>query len=81
MKRLALLVALMSTGCTNEGGAMAALRSAGYKKVEMTGFRFFGCGEGDSFHNGFSAVGQDGRAVVGVVCCGWFKGCTIRLDE
>lgn len=61
-------------------GANRALDSAGYSQIQITGFRFFGCGEDDNFRTGFAAVGPTGKPVTGVVCGGFLKGSTIRLD-
>lgn len=84
MKRilLGLSVAILA-GCTSSDGATRATRaldSAGYSQIQITGFRFFGCGEDDNFRTGFAAVGPTGKPVTGVVCGGFLKGSTIRLD-
>lgn len=81
MKRilLGLSVAILA-GCTSSDGATRALDSAGYSQIQITGFRFFGCGEDDNFRTGFAAVGPTGKSVTGVVCGGFLKGSTIRLD-
>lgn len=81
IKKLSIIVlAIMATACTDSTVATKTLSSAGYKDVEITGYAFFGCSEDDAFHTGFKATGQDGKPVEGVVCSGWFKGATIRLD-
>lgn len=81
IKKLAIIaLAIMATACTDSTVATKALSSAGYQNVEITGYSFFGCSEDDAFHTGFKATGQDGKPVEGVVCSGWFKGATIRLD-
>jgi len=76
---LGLSVVILS-GCTSSDGATRALDSAGYSQIQITGFRFFGCGEDDNFRTGFAAVGPTGKPVTGVVCGGFLKGSTIRLD-
>jgi hypothetical protein len=73
-------LALACASCTAPDSATRALTGAGYKNVVLTGYRFTGCGEGDTFHTGFQAQGPTGQAVSGVVCSGILKGSTIRLD-
>lgn len=81
MKRISIVafsVALF--GCTNADHATRALAGAGYKDIEITGYRVFGCSDDDAFHAGFQAIGPNGQQVTGVVCSGLFKGATIRTD-
>lgn len=83
---MAILVAALiafaaaATSCTSANDANNALAGAGYTNVRLTGYRWFSCGKGDSFHTGFEAVGPTGRRVTGCVCSGWLKGSTIRID-
>jgi hypothetical protein len=75
------LLAFALGACTDEDGATRALEAAGYRGVRIEGYAFFGCGNGDSYHTAFTAIGQNGRAVTGVVCGGWSlfgKASTIR---
>lgn len=71
---------LLLSACTQPDKSTRALEGAGYTEVQITGYNFFGCDEKDSFHTGFNAKGSNGKRVEGVVCGGWFKGATIRLD-
>lgn len=87
MNRIALaaasLAALSLTACTDETGARKALEAQGYKDIIITGHRYFGCGEHDSYRTGFRAIGVNGAPISGVVCrgAGMFpKGSTVRLD-
>jgi hypothetical protein len=82
MKRLLLitLVAVLLTACSDAQGARKALEVQGFKDIQITGYRFFGCGQDDTFKTGFRAVGQNGAIVTGAVCQGWLKGATVRLD-
>lgn len=75
-----LALALLLSGCTSPNNAQRALAGAGYTKVTLTGYRFFGCSEDDLYHDGFQAVGPNGQTVTGVVCGGPLKGSTIRID-
>lgn len=79
----ALLVSVLAlvclTACTDQDGATKALEAAGYRNIHITGYVYFGCGEDDSYHTGFEAIGQNGRPVAGVVCAGVMKGSTIRV--
>lgn len=73
-------VALLTlTGCTGSG-VETTLAQQGYTNIHVTGYRFFGCGQDDSFHAGFEATTANGSHVTGVVCSGFLKGKTIRLD-
>lgn len=75
-----LVAAALIAGCTDAKNARRVLESSGYSGIEVTGFELFGCGQDDFFRTGFSATGQDGRKVHGVVCQGLlFKGATVRI--
>lgn len=81
MKKLILILALLATvGCTQPDSATRALEASGYTEIQITGYNFFGCDEKDTFHTGFTAKGSNGKPIEGVVCGGWFKGATIRVD-
>jgi hypothetical protein len=60
--------------------AQRALEFEGFTDIEMAGYQPFMCGERDSafLSEGFSATNANGVRVEGMVCCGFFKGCTIR---
>ena len=77
---VATFIALLTVGCTNETGAVGALRSAGYKDIRMTGYRFFMCSQDDLYATGFTATGPSGLPISGAVCEAPLKGKTIRLD-
>lgn len=71
---------LFFAGCTNEGASREALRRSGFSQVEITGHKWFQCGEDDAYSTGFRATNTLGERVEGTVCCGrWSKGCTIRF--
>lgn len=82
MKKLliALTVALVLTGCSDAPRATKALTQAGYTDIKTTGYSYFGCDEKDVYHTTFNAKGPTGIYTEGVVCSGWFKSNTIRLD-
>lgn len=84
---LGLIAIVTLSGCWMDDpeGAIRVLRSAGYTKIQLTGYRFTGCSKDDNLHTGFEAVGPTGMPVTGVVCgqfviAGWPKGSTIRID-
>lgn len=79
MKLLLLILALGLASCTDEQNAKRVLVSDGYENVQITGYRWFGCSQDDSFHTGFVAT-KNNRVVEGVVCGGWLKSSTIRID-
>lgn len=79
MKKIAFALALIAlSGCTDHNGTQRALEDAGYSKIELKGYSFFGCSQQDTFRTEFKATGPSGRNVEGVVCSGIFKGSTIR---
>ncbi len=82
MKRFAAAILLLAacSGCIDQPKAEKALKANNLKSVEITGYRFFGCGQDDQFHTGFTALTQDNTPVSGVVCSGWLKGATVRFD-
>jgi len=77
---LLILVSLSLVSCTQNDKSLRILEDAGYKNITITGYRMWGCGEDDQFSTGFKAIGTTGRKVSGVVCGGFFKNSTIRLD-
>lgn len=77
---LLILAATLSAGCTSDSDAQRALAAAGYTDVQLNGYSWFSCGKDDTFHTAFTARGPTGVPVSGVVCSGWFKGSTIRID-
>ena len=82
----AALVSIMVVGVlwldtlrTNESDAARALSAQGLTNIQYTGFKYFGCGEDDFFHTGFTATNSQGKVVSGTVCSGiWTKDATIR---
>lgn len=75
------VAALALSACgVNPDKATRTLKSMGYTNIQIGGFAFFGCGDKDSFRSTFTATGQDGTRVSGVVCSAWFKGMTVRFD-
>lgn len=82
MVRLVLLLAvLILAGCTNADQATRLLKAQGFTDIHITGYRYFGCSEDDTYHTGFEAESISGEPVSGIVCAGWWhKGATIRFD-
>lgn len=56
----------------------AALKEAGYTEIKLHGPSLVGCGN-DNYNTRFTAKSPNGTYADGNVCCGIFKGCTIRL--
>jgi hypothetical protein len=80
MRMLCAMAALVAmAGCTTEGPSRKALESAGFSKIELKGWSAFACSEDDTFRTKFEATNPAGARVAGVVCCGWWKNCTIRF--
>ncbi len=73
----------MGVSPSNDGRAMSALSAMGMKDVSFNNDYgvMLKCGEDDSvlMSKSFSATSISGQRVSGVVCCGHFKGCTVRF--
>jgi hypothetical protein len=75
----AALLCLSLAACTKQD-AQQTVENFGLTDVQLTGYRWFGCGKDDTYHTGFIAKRGD-RVVTGVVCEGlMFKGATVRFD-
>ena len=74
------LTVRFSGGFTDPKGATRTLVDAGYTDIEITGYRWLGGSDSDTFRTGFKATSPTGKRVSGIVCSGWFKGYTIRFD-
>jgi hypothetical protein len=81
MKKLALVLTFLLTGCTNQNDAVNALQDAGFTDIQITGYKFFACSKDDTYQTGFIAKNPQGRIVKGTVCSGLlFKNSTIRFS-
>jgi hypothetical protein len=80
MKRMALVAVLVLTGCDDPATARRAVEAMGMSEVQTHGWAVFGCSEDDMFVTRFSATNPKGARVTGVVCSGWLKGSTVRID-
>lgn len=68
-------------GCTSPKSTVRTLEAAGYKNVEITGWRPFARSKDDWFSTGFRATAPNGTVITGAVTGGlFFKGNTIRTD-
>ncbi len=76
---VAALLAVIA-GCTDPNGARRVLEASGFTEIEIGGFGWFTCGNGDNFSTTFSAIGPSGKPVTGAVCRGVLKNSTIRID-
>lgn len=70
---------LFLNGCTDDGRSTQVLFDSGYSDITITGYQWYGCGDGDTYTTGFRAKNPAGRMVSGVVCCGILKSCTVRF--
>lgn len=74
-----IIMASALVACTDEDATRSTLRAYGFTKIKTTGYALWGCSKEDEFNTGFRAVNPQGATVEGVVCCGWFKNCTVRF--
>lgn len=78
---IALVVALLFTGCTQQDSTIRVVTDAGYTNVQTHGYSWFACSKDDTYATKFTAVNSNGKTVSGTVCSGLlFKGSTIRFD-
>ena len=59
--------------------ASRILTAQGYTNIQLKGQQWFGCSKEDITHMGFTAQ-INSNIVDGVVCCGFYKNCTIRFN-
>ena len=77
MKRLLFL--LMLSACTSTEETLSTLQKAGFRDIVVGGVTGFACSEEDKMGRSFTATNGNGQSIDGVVCCGIFKGCTVRF--
>lgn len=81
MKYITAIVIMASlTACTDAPKAVSVLTKAGYTEIKAGGYSAFACSQDDQYATKFSAKGPTGIPVEGVVCSGFTKGNTIRID-
>jgi hypothetical protein len=68
----------MENGCGVGDTGKQAVEKAGFKNVVIGARAWFSCGE-DSFSSYFTADNAQGQRVMGTVCCGVLKNCTVRF--
>lgn len=57
-----------------------ALDALSLRDPNLGGWPWFECGYGDEFAQEFEATTPSGQRISGAVCCGIFKGCTVRFE-
>jgi hypothetical protein len=68
------------SSCTDATETRRILAAQGFKKIEITGYNFWGCGKEDFYHTGFNAISPNNTPISGTVCSGlFFKGSTVRF--
>ena len=76
---IVMAMALMAGCLTGKQEATEALEGAGMSNVQTGGAAWFACSEDDKeWGRKFEATNAQGKRAKGVVCCGIFKGCTVR---
>lgn len=76
-----LLLALFFAGCApDEATAIRAIKAVGLNHVKLGLYPFFQCANEDYFNSAFTAYTREGNKIKGAVCCGVFKGCTVRFQ-
>lgn len=59
--------------------AEQAVLSSGNTNVSIGSRSFFACGKDDSVGWYFTATNAQDKSISGTVCCGFWKGCTVRF--
>lgn len=77
--RKTFLFLFLLAACTDEAATISTLDQSGFTDIQTTGYSWFSCSDSDAFHTAFTAKNPLGKPVSGVVCCGWFKNCTVRF--
>lgn len=75
-------VILLTASCTSSNDfekGKQQLEQQGYKNIQNTGYKLFGCDEKDVFRSGFTATDSNGNKVEGCFCSGVLKGVTVRM--
>lgn len=81
MKKLALLLILLATGCTDPDGAVKVLLDNGFTNIKTGGYGWLSCSSKDDvYKTEFTAISPNGSQVKGAVCKGFWKGSTIRFE-
>lgn len=73
------LIGLTAMTWTNAEDTRRTLQAAGFTNIEVGGHAWFACGGDDEYSTEFTARNSRGEMVSGVVCCGFFKNCTVRF--
>lgn len=79
----AVAAGLLLSACSDPDNARRVVEDHGFTNIEITGYRWTGCSDKDTWHTGFRATSPAGRRVTGVVCSSgliWGKSNTLRLD-
>lgn len=76
-------IVLIGVGITvgmyaSDDSEIGALESQGLTDVHVGGWAPMACSDSDTTSKHFTAKNANGQRVKGVVCCGVFKGCTVR---
>lgn len=74
------IAALALSACgVNPNDGKRVLESHGFTNVNIGGYAFIGCGK-DEFSSHFNAIDVNGKPISGVICSGWFKNYTVRMN-
>lgn len=79
MKYLIGVTVLVVSGCYSPSRTKDAVEAAGFKNVETHGPDFFTCSDDYEFATKFTATNGDGRKIIGVACCNFWFGCSLRF--
>lgn len=72
------LIGIQIGNWTRADKATDTLEAEGYTEIVPGDHSWFVCGQGDVSATSFAATNPLGKRVTGTVCCGLFKGCTVR---
>lgn len=77
---LVLLVGMALSCTVSDGTVVRVAEASGLHDVEPGHWAPISCGKDDQLRTSFKAKNVAGKTVHGVVCCGYFKQCTVRFE-
>ena len=78
MRQIIFATLLLASCATYESEVIEVTSKQGLRNVSVGGFAHMSCSKDDKTGRKFTATNSGGQQVSGVVCCGVWKGCTIR---
>jgi hypothetical protein len=78
---LIVILALLTSNCTDESGAKKTLETNGYRPINVGGYGWVSGSKDDLYITKFIAIAPNGDTVKGCVTRGLMSGSIIRLEN